>query len=158
VKLPKIHFVKLVTAILLCQFAGIVGSAFTFSAIPNWYAFLEKPFFSPPNWVFGPVWTTLYTLMGISLYLIWINKSKLKKEALSIFYAQLVLNTLWSILFFGLKNPAIAFIEILLLWVLVAAAIVKFNKINKTAGYLLIPYILWVSFASLLNAAIVWLN
>ncbi|RJR28983.1 tryptophan-rich sensory protein [Candidatus Microgenomates bacterium] len=156
--MAKIIWGKLVLAIALCQLAGIVGSVFTFQAIPTWYATLNKPFFSPPNWVFGPVWTALYTLMGVSLYLIWTNKSKLKKEALSVFYAQLIINSLWSMLFFGLKNPALAFIVILLLWVLIAATIVKFYKFSKLASYLLIPYLLWVGFASVLNLAIVLLN
>lgn len=159
-KLPKSNLAKLIIAIVLCQMAGIIGSLFTFQAIPTWYADLAKPSFSPPNWIFGPVWTTLYTLMGISLYLVWNSKTKqnIKKEALSVFYAQLILNSLWSIIFFGLKNLELAFVEILLMWVLIAASIVKFNKINKTASYLLIPYLLWVSFATLLNFAIAWLN
>lgn len=158
--LPKSNLLKVIFAIFICQMAGIIGSFFTFSAIADWYAFLEKPSFAPPNWIFGPVWTILYTLMGVSLYLVWNSKARknLKKDALSVFYAQLILNTLWSILFFGFKNPELAFVEILLMWVLIAASIVKFYKIDKTASYLLIPYLLWVSFASLLNFAIAYLN
>lgn len=158
--LLKVNWLKLIVALFLCQSAGIIGALFTFDAIPSWYAGLVKPSFAPPNWLFGPAWTTLYTLMGISLYLIWQAKAKIKikKAALNIFYAQLILNALWSIIFFGLKNPGLAFVEILLMWVLIAASIVKFNKINKTASYLLVPYLLWVSFATLLNASIVYLN
>lgn len=154
----KVSWIKLIFAIAFCQFAGLVGSVFTFQAIPTWYATLNKPFFSPPNWIFGPVWTILYTLMGISLYLVWTSKSKLKGEALKIFYAQLVLNSLWSIMFFGLKAPTLALLEILILWIFIAVSIVRFYKIHKTSAYLLLPYLLWVSFASVLNLAIVLLN
>lgn len=163
-KLKNINIGKLLAAILLSQMAGIIGSAFTISAIPTWYADLIKPSFSPPNWIFGPVWTTLYTLMGISLYLVWNTKlkekSKLawKKESLNIFYAQLILNTLWSIIFFGIKNPELAFVGILLMWALIAATIFKFYRISKASAYLLVPYLLWVSFATLLNFAIAYLN
>ena len=139
--------------------AGIIGSVFTFPAIPTWYATLNKPFFSPPNWIFGPVWTALFTLMGIALYLVWQKKTKFKKAAaLRIFTIQLILNTLWSILFFGLQSPALAFIEILFLWAFIALSIKAFYKVSKAAGYLLVPYILWISFATLLNLAIVMLN
>lgn len=160
----KIDWGKLILAIFVCLLAGIIGSVFTYPAIGSWYAFLEKPFFAPPNWLFGPAWTTLYFLMGVSLYLVWKTKSKqkgfiaLKNEALNIFYTQLALNALWSIIFFGLKSPSLAFVEILLMWVLIAATICKFSKISKAASYLLIPYLLWVSFATLLNASIVYLN
>jgi tryptophan-rich sensory protein len=159
-KLPKSNFLKLVIAVALCQLAGIIGSAFTFSAIPAWYAFLNKPAFSPPNWLFGPVWTMLYTLMGISLYLVWKTRfnKKFKNIALNIFYIQLILNSVWSILFFGLRNPVYAFIEIIMLWLTIAISIKTFYKINKTASYLLVPYLLWVSFASVLNFAIAILN
>lgn len=158
--MKKFNLPVFIAAILICQFAGIIGSLFTFSAIPTWYATLNKPFISPPNWVFGPVWTTLYTLMGISAYLIWQKgiQKKQVKDALRTFGEQLVLNALWSILFFGLKNPLLAFVEILFLWILIVATMVKFYRLNKWAAYLLIPYLLWVSFASILNGAIVVLN
>ena len=129
-------------------------------AIPNWYATLAKPEFSPPNWVFAPVWISLYTLMGISLYLVW-DKRKKKKDttpALLVFFAQLVLNTIWSIVFFGLQSPFYAFILIIFLWVLIAGSIYFFYRISKTAAYLLIPYLLWVSFAAILNYYIWVLN
>ena len=140
--------------------AGGIGSVFTYSAIPTWYAQLSKPFFNPPNWLFGPVWSLLYVCMGISLFLIYTTKTKetIKNGAVSIFYVQLVLNAVWSILFFGLKNPGIALVEIICLWLFILLTIVRFDKINRIAGGLLIPYLLWVSFASVLNLSIVILN
>ncbi|MEK7167652.1 MAG: TspO/MBR family protein [Patescibacteria group bacterium] len=142
---------KLILAILVCELAGIIGSVFTVNAIPNWYNSLEKPFLSPPNWIFGPVWTTLYLMMGISLFLVWKNKTK---TALTLFFVQLVLNSVWSIIFFGLQSPGIAFGELLILWVFILLTIISFYKISKPAAFLLIPYILWVSFAGYLNFAI----
>lgn len=145
--------------ILLCQLTGIIGSLFTTPAIPGWYAQLIKPSFSPPNWLFGPVWTTLYTLMGISVSIIWFSqKNPSRKKALKVFFIQLALNSLWSILFFGLKNPTLAFAEIIILWGFILYIIILFGKINKKASYLLIPYILWVTLASILNLAIAILN
>lgn len=152
------NFSKLLISLTIPQLAGIVGTFFTISAIPTWYANLNKPFFSPPNSVFGPVWTVLYFLMGVSLYLIWTSKNKLKRSALKIFFIQLTLNALWSIIFFGLKNPLLAFIDIVALWITISLTIKHFYKISKPASYFLIPYILWVSFATLLNLAIVILN
>lgn len=152
-------WMKLIAAIVFCQMAGLIGSLFTFTAIPTWYAQLNKPFFNPPNWVFGPVWTMLFTLMGISLYIIWTKKQNKKtRQAINIFLVQLVLNTLWSILFFGLKSPTLAFIEILILWFAIYTTIAHFWRLSKPSAYLLVPYIAWVSFASLLNLAIVILN
>lgn len=144
---------KLILSIGVCLGAGILGSIFTVSSIPVWYEGLNKPIFSPPNWVFGPVWTILYILMGISLYLVWV-----KIKVPTIFWIQLVLNTLWSIIFFGLKNPALALIEVIFLWITIFLTIRAFSNINKLARNLLIPYLIWVSFASFLNLAIVILN
>ena len=150
---------QLVTAIVACEGAGIVGSLFTISAINSWYITLNKPIFSPPNWLFGPVWTLLYFLMGVSLYLIWNKRTKInKKIAYKVFFAQLLLNTLWSVLFFGLKNPAAGFVGILLLWYFIFRTIQEFKKISTLSSYLLYPYLAWVSFATLLNLAIVVLN
>lgn len=153
-------FLKLMLFIAVCQLAGLIGTIFTFDAIPTWYATLNKPFFNPPNYLFGPVWTVLYTLMGISAYLIYREGTKKKdvKEALNIFWIQLILNSLWSIIFFGMKNPSLAFVEIIFMWVAILVTIIKFYKVSKTAAYLLIPYLLWVSFASILNLSIVLLN
>lgn len=140
-------------------FAGFIGSYFTAPAIPSWYALLNKPFFNPPSWVFAPVWTILYLMMGYAAYLVSQTKSKKEKEeALKFFWMQLVANVMWSILFFGLQNPGLAFVEILVLWALIAKTIQLFLKLSKPAGYLLIPYLAWTTFATLLNLAIVILN
>lgn len=150
---------KLFIAIVVCEGAGIIGSFLTVTSVNTWYITLNKPFFTPPSWIFGPVWTLLYLLMGISLYLVWIaKKSKDRTRGLQFFFIQLVLNTLWSILFFGLKNPPIAFAEILIMWVFILLTIIRFRRINKTAAYLLYPYLAWVSFASLLNGSVALLN
>ena len=158
--MKKVNWPKLIFAIVLCQAAGIIGSLFTFSSIPTWYAALTKPSFNPPSWVFGPVWTILYTLMGISLYLI-LSKGLKKKEvkiAVNLFVWQLIANSLWSIIFFGMKNIPLALIEIIVLLLLVFTTIQKFYKINKTAAYLLIPYFFWGSFATFLTYSIWILN
>lgn len=143
----------LIFSIGLCLGVGIIGSFFTVSAIPSWYATLNKPIFSPPNWVFGPVWTVLYVFMGISLYLVW-----QKKNVPSIFWIQLILNAAWSIIFFGWHNPLLALVDIVVLWIAIILTIKAFYKINKLAANLLIPYLLWVSFAIILNLFIVLLN
>lgn len=147
-------------SIIICQIVGLLGSLFTSPAIPTWYANLQKPSFNPPNWLFGPAWIALYTLMGISVSLVWgkgINKTAVK-TALFIFGAQLVLNVLWSFLFFGLKSPLLAFIEIIFLWFFILLTILSFFRVSKIAGFLLLPYIFWVSFAALLNFYILKLN
>lgn len=151
---------KFIVSILICQGAGVVGSLFSLPAIPTWYATLQKPSFNPPNWVFAPVWTLLFLLMGISLYLIWDKglENKRAKVAIVIFAIQLVLNILWSFLFFGLQSLLYAFIEIIILWLAILLTIISFYKIFKIAAYLLLPYILWVSFASVLNFSILILN
>jgi translocator protein len=153
-------FLKLFLAIITCEVVGILGSIFTFPAITTWYQTLNKPFFSPPNYVFGPIWTTLYALMGISIFLILEKKikSKQKNNLIYLFSLQLFLNFLWSIIFFGLHLPLLAFLEIVLLWGSILILIIKFWKVSKPASYLLMPYLLWVSIASVLNAAIVILN
>lgn len=147
------NFFKLLGAIILCQLAGIIGTVFTMDAIPTWYAGLIKPVLNPPSWVFGPVWTILYTLMGISLYLVWQKKGKT-----GIFFVQLVLNALWSIVFFGLKDISLALVVICMMWISIVSTIVVFYKISRPAAYLLLPYIAWVSFALYLNLAIWRLN
>lgn len=156
----KINYFKLISSILICQLAGFIGSFFTVSSVSSWFLTLNKPFFNPPNWLFGPVWITLYFLMGISLYLVWSKgiKDIQSKMAVLIFAIQLILNSLWSIIFFGFQSLLFAFIEIILLWIAILLTIIYFNKISKTASYLLIPYILWVSFAAILNFSIYYLN
>jgi len=153
-------FIKLIVSIAICLLAGGLGTIFTVSSIPTWYATLVKPSFSPPNWLFGPVWTLLYILMGISLYLIWKKGTKTQKvrEDLMLFGLQLFLNAIWSPIFFGAKNLFISLIVIIFMWLFIFRTILSFGKINKTASYLLYPYLAWVSFASLLNFSVWMLN
>jgi benzodiazapine receptor len=152
--------VEAVVSIVVCQVAGLIGSFATFPSIPTWYASLAKPPFNPPNWIFGPVWTTLYTLMGIAAFLVWRKgiKNREVKIALGIFLVQLVLNTLWSVVFFGLNSLAGGLVVIVVLWVAILLSIMTFFRISKAAGALLIPYILWVSFATILNFSLWQLN
>ncbi len=149
---------KFVFSIIICQLAGIIGSIFTVSSISDWYTYLNKPFFNPPSWIFGPVWTVLYILMGIAFYLIWTSDRRKSITPLVIFGVQLIFNAFWSILFFGFRNPFYAFIDIILLWLFIVLSIYLFVKINKKAAYLLVPYITWVSFAAYLNYSIWQLN
>ncbi|MFA6435986.1 MAG: TspO/MBR family protein [Candidatus Gracilibacteria bacterium] len=151
-------FLLCLAAIVLCESAGLLGSFFTFPAIDSWYATLEKPSFSPPNWLFGPAWTLLYALMGIALFLLWQKGWAKTKKAQILFYIQLALNLIWSPLFFGLKRPDIAFFELVLLWVFILWTAFEMKKIKSAGAYLFLPYIAWVSFAGALNAAIWWLN
>jgi len=153
----KIDWKKLIIALIIPQVAGFIGSLFTSPKISSWYITIRKPSFNPPNWLFGPVWTILFLFMGIALYLVWIKKEN-KKLAFTFFSMQLFLNILWSILFFGLQSPLLAFIEIFILEILILLTIKEFFKLSKKAAYFLIPYILWVSFAIILNLAIVILN
>jgi benzodiazapine receptor len=159
-KVKFMEILKLVISILVCQLAGFVGSIFTTPSVPTWYATLKKPTFTPPNSIFGPVWTILFVLMGISMYLIWKRgfQNRDIKIALFIFGAQLVLNILWSFLFFGLRCPSCAFVEIIILWIAIGLTILSFSRISIPAGLLLIPYLLWVSFAAVLNFTIWNLN
>jgi translocator protein len=156
----KTDYKKLAAAVLVCLSAGFIGSFFTMSSIPIWYATIQKPTFNPPNWVFGPVWTTLYVLMGISAYLVWMKgwDKKEVRNALAIFAVQLVLNTLWSIIFFGANKLFYAFVEIVFLWMAIVATLFLFNRISRNAALLLVPYLLWVSFAAFLNYSIWQLN
>lgn len=152
---------KLIIAIGISLLAGVAGSFFTTPAIQSgWYTELAKPALNPPAWIFGPVWTTLYVLMGIAAFLVWKKGLDRRdvKIALGIFIGQLVLNTLWSIIFFGLHSPGGALIEIVFLWLAILATIITFAKIFKPAAWLLVPYILWVSFAMYLNYSIYVLN
>lgn len=151
---------KLIISVVGCELVGILGSVLTVSAISGWYMTLNKPFFSPPNWVFGPVWTILYFLMGVSFYLIWIRgfQEKRAKTASRFFAAQLVLNFIWSPVFFGLRSPELGLVVIVAMWVMIVMTMMKFYPLSRWAFYLLVPYVLWVSFATVLNAAIVMLN
>lgn len=158
--MSKHDAIKLISAILICEAAGILGSLFTASAIPTWYATLNKPSFNPPNWVFAPVWTTLFAMMGVAAFLVW--KKGLSqpgvKLALGLFLLQLLFNFLWSVMFFGLHSPLAGLIDIAALWITLAITIWLFFKLSTVAGMLLLPYLAWVSFASVLNFALWRLN
>ena len=158
--MKKINWLKLIGAIIICQLAGLIGSFFTSQSVSTWYLTLEKPSFNPPSWIFGPGWTLLFLLMGFSLYLVWNKKKKpvIKNQALIFFSLQWFLNIAWSYFFFYLQNPLAAFIEILILWLFILLTIIYFYKLSKTAAYLLIPYLGWVSFAAVLNYYLYLLN
>lgn len=149
---------KLVIAVAGSGLAGVAGSLFTSAAIPAWYATLQKPALNPPAWLFGPVWAVLYVLMGISFWLIWESHRSEKKRAMVLFGVQLILNALWSPIFFGAHAIGNAFVVIVLLWAAIVLTILIFKNISKLAAWLLVPYILWVSFAGYLNFAIWMLN
>jgi translocator protein len=156
--MKKIKWPMLIVALALPFAAAAIGSYFTAPAIPGWYAGLEKPFFSPPNWIFGPVWTILYLMMGFSLYLVWVKEGVKFRGSQLVFYFQLLINAAWSVLFFGLSSTAGALCLLIALWCLVVYCIIEFRKINAKAAWLLVPYILWVSFAGILNFSIWYLN
>jgi translocator protein len=147
--------VALVLAILLSQSAGLIGAFFTVDAISAWYVTLNKPVLAPPDWIFGPVWTILYVLMGIAAFCVWRQgiQNKGVKQALAIFAIQLVLNAAWSVIFFGTHQILIALLEIVLLWGAILWTIIAFSKISRLSARLMLPYILWVSFAVYLNYA-----
>jgi len=152
---------KILVCVATCLAVGYYASLATQSSVNTWFPTLEKPVFNPPNWLFAPVWTMLYILMGIAAGLVWDRYESDKyevKNALVIFAAQLLLNLLWSILFFGLRNPMLAMLEIVVLLLIIYETHYKFKNISKMAGYLLVPYILWVGFATILNIAIWYLN
>jgi tryptophan-rich sensory protein len=149
---------KFLISLALPFLAAAIGSIFTASSVGNWYQTLQKPFLNPPDWIFGPVWTLLFFLMGCSLYLVWQSDREGKKKAYLIFGIQLVLNILWSVLFFGLQSPSIAFAEIIILWVFIIWNIAVFRKFSSAAAWFLVPYLLWVSFAAYLNFSIFRLN
>lgn len=154
------YVVKLLISVAVCQCAGIIGSIFTTPAIPTWYATLQKPAFTPPNWLFAPAWITLYVLMGISASIVWHKglDNRPIRIALTIFLIQLVLNALWSVVFFGLESPLYGMVVILALWIAILLTILRFFKISTSAGSLMLPYIGWVSFAAILNIYLFILN
>ena len=146
-----------IICLIICFIPAIIGSYFTSEAIPTWYETIEKPSFNPPSWIFGPVWAILYITMGISLYFIVTSKIK-NSIAIYFFFTQLILNGLWSILFFGMQNLLLAFIGILFLWVFILTTIITSAKVSKISSLILIPYFFWVSFATILNYSILILN
>lgn len=152
---------RILTVVVTCLAIGYFSGMVTRQAILDWYPTLVKPSFNPPNWVFAPVWSLLYVMMGVAAGLVWDKiewNRPIIKKALTLFAIQLALNALWSYLFFGLHNPFLAGIEIVLLWLMIYETYLQFAKINKIAGYLLLPYLAWVSFATVLNVSIWWLN
>ena len=159
-KTKAIEIGKLVISIIICQMAGVIGSVFTTPSIPTWYATLKKPSFTPPGWLIGSVWIVLFFLMGISAFLVWrkgLNNRQVK-IALTVFAVQLILNALWSVAFFGFQSPLAGLVVISVLWIAILLTIIKFLKVSRPAGLLLLPYILWVSFAVLLNTSIFAIN
>jgi tryptophan-rich sensory protein len=153
-------YAKLIISILGCELAGVLGSVFTIPAISTWYNVINKPGFTPPGWLFGPVWIALYALMGLAAGLVWILGARKKgiRPALMAFDIQIALNVLWSFLFFGLRNPLYGLLDIITLWLAIAATIVGFYRLSKRAAWLLVPYLLWVSIALLLNLYVWRLN
>lgn len=146
---------ELLACVAICFAAAALGSMFTSSSVGGWYRTLAKPSWNPPDWVFGPVWSALYLMMAVSLWLAWRAREREgAKRALASFAVQLALNVAWSALFFGLKAPGWAFVEILLLWAAIGATIALFRRISRAAAWLLVPYFLWVSFAACLNFAL----
>lgn len=154
--MPK--FLKLLISLALPQLAGGLGAFFTISSVQSWYLTINRPSWNPPSWLFGPVWTLLYVLMGIACFLIWKSDSPVKKQLLTLYFAQLVLNALWSPAFFGMQSPMMGLFVIVPLWGAILICIIQFRKVSQLASGLMVPYLLWVSFATALNAAIWWLN
>lgn len=158
--MKQMNIRHLLLSIIGCQGVGFLGSVVTFESINTWYKFLVKPAFSPPNWLFGPVWTTLYFLMGISFYLIWQKgpKNRNVQQALNLFIVHLVFNAGWSFVFFGLHSILGGMVALIILWGFIVALIREFYKIERLAAYLLVPYLLWVSLAAVLNFSLLVLN
>jgi len=155
----KMQIIKLTVSLILPLGAGAIAGMFTSQAVPEWYASLNRPSFNPPNWVFGPVWTTLYILMGFSLFIIWKqNAGKERNLAILVFLLQQILNFGWSFIFFYFNMIGVALIEIILLWISIVIMLKLFYKINPIAAYINIPYLLWVTFAGILNTAYYFLN
>jgi tryptophan-rich sensory protein len=151
---------RCIISIVLTVGLGSLGGIFTAPEIQGWFLHLNKPLWNPPNWLFAPVWTTLYLLMGIALYLIWKTKAEQDKKqwAIIIFIVQFALNTLWSFIFFKQHQVGWAFVEIMVMWLAILCTIIAFSRMNKTAAWLLVPYISWVSFAGVLNYCIWQMN
>ena len=153
------NFVRLIICLAIPLLIGSISGYLTVQGLNGWYTTLVKPSFNPPNFIFGPVWTTLYLVMGISLYMIWSDRySPFRNRALVTFAVQLFLNFWWSILFFQFHSPVTALGEIILMWFSILYMIVAFRKVKPIAAYIQIPYLLWVSFATILTASIWWLN
>lgn len=154
------NYKRLGISLILPQLAGVFGSLFTASAVTTWYIGLDKPIFNPPNWIFGPVWVVLYLLMGISVYLVWqkIETKERARDAFFLFWVHLFINAIWSMVFFGLQDIALALVVIMIIWMLILILIQQFFLVDKRASLLLIPYLLWVTFATVLNFSLWRLN
>jgi benzodiazapine receptor len=159
-RLQPQDIVSLIVAIAIPLAVAAVGGAATASSVSTWYPNIEKPAWTPPSWLFGPVWTLLFIMMGVASWLVWRSGGGDPKvrTALILFGAQLAFNLLWSVLFFGLRRPGLALLEIVVLWAFILATLVAFYRLRPAAGLLLVPYQLWVTFATALNAAVWWLN
>jgi len=150
---------RLLLSLAISLSAGVLGSLFTTPAVQSWYLTINRPIWIPPSWLFGPVWTSLFIMMGVALYLVWSTKMSNKvRMSLRLFASQLVLNILWSVIFFGMGNFWLAFGEILVLWIFILMTMVSFGKVSRAASWLMVPYLLWVTFASYLNFTIASLN
>ncbi len=153
------EIIKLIISVGCPVVLGAMAGIFTSRAIPQWYVSLNQPSFNPPNWVFGPVWTILYILMGISFYFIWqFPSTPVRNAAITIYIVQLLLNFAWTFIFFYFKKIGLAFAEIILMWIAILVMIIAFYHIRPLAAWLNIPYLLWVTFASVLNGAYYKLN
>lgn len=152
---------RIFLVVMTCVVIGYLSGTVTRESITTWYPTLIKPVFNPPNWIFAPVWTALYIMMGVAGGLVWNHiesQPELVKKGFLFFIIQLGLNALWSYLFFGLHNPFLALIEVVLLLLMIFETYVIFKKIDRIAGMLMVPYLAWVTFATILNASIWWLN
>ena len=143
----------LAALLVLCLGLGSAAGFLTAQSLPTWFPTLVKPSFNPPSWLFAPVWTTLYIMMAVAAWLVW-----LRKGSLILFYVQLALNFAWSLLFFGFHSPAFALVDIVAMWIAILLTLLGFWRVDVRAGWLMVPYLAWVSFASVLNASIWWLN
>ena len=143
--------------IVLCLAVGSVSGILTAQSVQEWYPSLNKPFFNPPNWVFGPAWTVLFLMMAVAAWRVWLE-GEVAKPALNLFFIQLILNFSWTIIFFGMKNIGLALIEIIVFWIMIAFTLRAFMKISRPAGWMMAPYLAWVTFAATLNASFWWLN
>jgi tryptophan-rich sensory protein len=152
------NYLKLIISLALPQIVGGLGAFFTFSSVQTWFPTLVKPSWNPPSWLFGPVWTVLYVLMGIACFLIWKSHSPQKKSLLQLYTVQLILNALWSPAFFGMQSPALGLLVIVPLWIAIVLCIIQFKRVSKISSGLMVPYFLWVTFATALNTAILVLN
>jgi tryptophan-rich sensory protein len=157
--MKTVDVVKLIIAVVVPLAVGFGSSLFIGNSIETWYAALNKPWFTPPNALFGPIWTVLYILMGVALFLVWRSpRNRTRDIGIALFVAQLVVNAIWTLAFFGEQNILYGLLTIVPLWILIAATIYQFYKVDKRASYLLVPYIVWVRIAAALNASVYLLN